>query len=48
MNEHTSARAVQDLNAHGVKNTAALLGGWNSWKEAGLPTDVTPVPAVKK
>jgi len=28
---------VLDLNAHGVKNTAALLGGWNGWKEAGLP-----------
>jgi 3-mercaptopyruvate sulfurtransferase SseA len=38
MNEHTSARAVLDLNAHGVKNTAALLGGWNEWKAKGLPT----------
>jgi 3-mercaptopyruvate sulfurtransferase SseA len=32
---------VLDLNAAGVNNTAALLGGWNSWKSAGLPTDGT-------
>jgi 3-mercaptopyruvate sulfurtransferase SseA len=32
---------VLDLNAHGVKNTAALLGGWNAWKAANLPTEVT-------
>jgi 3-mercaptopyruvate sulfurtransferase SseA len=30
---------VLDLNAHGVKNTAALLGGWNEWKAKGLPTE---------
>jgi 3-mercaptopyruvate sulfurtransferase SseA len=30
---------VLDLNAHGVKNAAALKGGWNEWKAAGLPTD---------
>jgi len=29
---------VLDLNAHGVKNVAALLGGWNEWKAAKLPT----------
>jgi 3-mercaptopyruvate sulfurtransferase SseA len=28
---------VLDLNAHGIKNAAALIGGWNAWKEAGLP-----------
>jgi 3-mercaptopyruvate sulfurtransferase SseA len=28
---------VLDLNAHGIANTAALLGGWNGWKDAGLP-----------
>jgi 3-mercaptopyruvate sulfurtransferase SseA len=32
---------VLDLNAHGIKNTAALLGGWNSWVEAKLPTEKT-------
>jgi len=37
--EHTSARAVLDLNAHGVKNTAALLGGWSGWQAANLPVD---------
>jgi rhodanese-related sulfurtransferase len=41
--EHTSARAVLDLNAHGIKNTAALLGGWNDWKKANLPIETTPV-----
>jgi len=32
---------VLDLNAHGIKNTAALLGGWNAWLAAGLPTEKT-------
>jgi 3-mercaptopyruvate sulfurtransferase SseA len=36
---------VLDLNAHGFKNTAALLGGWNEWKAANLPTEGT---AIKK
>jgi 3-mercaptopyruvate sulfurtransferase SseA len=39
MNEHTSARAVLDMNGKGIKNTAALLGGWNGWKSAGLPVE---------
>jgi len=30
---------VLELNAHGIKNTAALKGGWNEWKAAGLPTN---------
>jgi len=30
---------VLDLNAHQIKNAAALLGGWNEWKAAGLPTE---------
>jgi len=30
---------VLELNAHGVKNTAALLGGWNQWTAKGLPTE---------
>jgi len=34
---------VLDLNAHGVKNTAALLGGWNGWVAAGLPVTKTPI-----
>jgi 3-mercaptopyruvate sulfurtransferase SseA len=32
---------VLDLNAHGIKNTAALIGGWNEWKAAGLPVQKT-------
>ena len=27
-----------DMNAHGIKNAAALLGGWNGWQQAKLPT----------
>jgi len=30
---------VLNLNAHKIMNTAALLGGWNDWKAAGLPTE---------
>lgn len=36
--EQSSGRAVMDLNARGVKNTAALTGGWAAWRSAGLPT----------
>jgi 3-mercaptopyruvate sulfurtransferase SseA len=32
---------VLDLNAQGIKNTAALLGGWHTWQSAHLPTDGT-------
>jgi len=31
------------MNAHGIKNAAALLGGWNGWNDAHLP-----VAAAKK
>ncbi len=51
MNEHTSARAVLDMNGKGIKNTAALLGGWNGWKSAGLPSEgsaATPPATPKK
>ncbi len=36
------------MNAHGIKNAAALLGGWNAWKEAKLPGEVTKVTKIKK
>jgi 3-mercaptopyruvate sulfurtransferase SseA len=39
---------VLDLNARGIKNTAALLGGWNGWKEAGLPVTKSEVKASGK
>lgn len=42
MQEHTSARAVLDLNENDIHNTAALLGGWNDWKNLGLPTERSP------
>jgi 3-mercaptopyruvate sulfurtransferase SseA len=41
--EHTSARAVLDLNAAGIKNAAALLGGWNGWVAAKEPIQSTPL-----
>lgn len=37
--EHTSALAVLELNAHGVKNAAALKGGWLEWTAAHLPVE---------
>ena len=39
--EHTAAVAVLNLNSHGFKNAAALIGGWISWRAAGLPVEVT-------
>jgi len=31
--------SVLELNAHGVKNTAALVDGWKGWLAARLPTE---------
>jgi 3-mercaptopyruvate sulfurtransferase SseA len=39
---------VLDLNAHGIKNAAALLAGWNGWKDAGLPIATAKKTEVKK
>jgi len=39
--EHTAAMSVLTLNNHGIKNAAALIGGWNEWKAARLPTERT-------
>ena len=40
--EQSSGKAVLNLNAHGVKNVAALKGGINEWKAAGLPVAAGP------
>lgn len=40
--EQSSGKAVLNLNAHGVKNAAALKGGLNEWKAAGLPVAAGP------
>jgi rhodanese-related sulfurtransferase len=37
--EHTAALAVLTLNSYGVKNAAALVGGWNEWTALGLPIE---------
>lgn len=39
--EQSSGHAVVELNAHGVKNTAALVGGWHAWQDSGKPTEVS-------
>jgi len=39
---------VLNLNAHGIKNAAALLGGWQGWKDAGLPVVANKGTAAKK
>jgi len=38
-NEHTSAGAVLELKKNGIENAAALLGGMDGWRNAGLPVD---------
>ena len=38
--EQSSGHAVQDLVAHGIKNSAALVGGWSAWQTAKLPTAI--------
>jgi rhodanese-related sulfurtransferase len=34
-NETTAARAVVDMNAFGITNAKALLGGWHEWIKRG-------------
>ncbi|MCM3874593.1 MAG: rhodanese-like domain-containing protein [Pyrinomonadaceae bacterium] len=38
-NEHTAAGAVLELKKKGIENAAALLGGMDGWRNAGLPVD---------
>jgi rhodanese-related sulfurtransferase len=40
--EQSSGKAVLNLNAHGVKNAAALKGGYLEWKAARLPIAAGP------
>jgi rhodanese-related sulfurtransferase len=35
VNEGTAARAALDMNAFGVRNVKALLGGYNEWMKRG-------------
>lgn len=37
--EHSSLGAAQILKAKGVENTAALVGGYPKWEQAGYPTE---------
>ena len=37
--EQTSVAAVLELKKKGLENAAALLGGMDAWKNAGLPVD---------
>lgn len=39
--EHSAAVAVVNLNNHGIRNAAALVGGWNEWTALGLPVEKT-------
>ena len=39
--EETSGAAVMQLNAHGLKNAAALVGGIAAWQKAGLAVETT-------
>ena len=37
--EESAAMAVLYFNYHGIKDTAALVGGWNAWQAAHLPVE---------
>ena len=37
--EQLSVRGAQEMKKQGIEKTAALVGGWNAWVEAGLPTE---------
>jgi rhodanese-related sulfurtransferase len=40
--EQTSAGLARKLKAKGFNNTAALVGGTDAWKRAGLPMEKGP------
>jgi rhodanese-related sulfurtransferase len=40
--EQSSGKAVLNLNAHGIRNAAALKGGIQEWKAARLPIAAGP------
>jgi rhodanese-related sulfurtransferase len=35
---YSSSLAARDLQAIGLRNATDLVGGYNAWREAGLPT----------
>jgi rhodanese-related sulfurtransferase len=37
--EQISARAVLEMKKQGIEQAAALIGGWDAWVAAGLPTE---------
>lgn len=39
--EQLSIRGVQEMKKLGIENAAALVGGWDAWVAAGLPTEKT-------
>jgi 3-mercaptopyruvate sulfurtransferase SseA len=39
VNEATSARVARELKQAGWPKARALVGGWNAWREAGLPVE---------
>lgn len=39
MDEKTSVRVALTLVENGITNVSALLGGWDAWKDAGLPVE---------
>ena len=41
--EETSGLAVAILKAHGIKDAAALKGGWIEWRDAHLPIEGSSV-----
>jgi rhodanese-related sulfurtransferase len=38
-NEASSARVAETLEEHGFKNVYALIGGFDAWKDAGMPLE---------
>jgi rhodanese-related sulfurtransferase len=37
--EGLSGHAVQELQKQGIENSAALVGGLDAWRAAGLPVE---------
>jgi rhodanese-related sulfurtransferase len=40
---HPGSLAAFSLQQLGLLNATDIIGGYQAWKDAGLPVDVTPV-----
>ena len=45
--EHSAIEAAKRMIQNGVPGVKALTGGWNAWKQRGLPTATGTAPGLR-